>query len=151
MRPAIHDDAIYSPEYVEKLFEQMSATYDRVNRITSFGFSIRWRRRCVEALDLRAGMHVVDFMTGMGEAWPYILAGIGAAGRLTAIDFCPAMLRMADKQLPEYPEHQIALLGEDVLQCSLPNESADAVVATFGLKTFSTAQIEHFAAAIWRC
>jgi demethylmenaquinone methyltransferase/2-methoxy-6-polyprenyl-1,4-benzoquinol methylase len=75
------ENNIYSPEYVGQLFERMSATYDRVNRITSFGFSVRWRRQCVRLLDLKPGMTVADFMTGMGEAWPHILAGIGTTGQ----------------------------------------------------------------------
>jgi hypothetical protein len=30
---------IYNPGYVEKLFDEMSESYERVNYITSFGFS----------------------------------------------------------------------------------------------------------------
>lgn len=141
---------IYSPEFVERLFDRMSATYDRVNRITSFGFSTRWRRQCVQALELKPGMRVVDFMTGMGEAWPYILTGIGPSGYLTAIDFCPAMTRMAEKQRKELPGYNIELLKEDALHCSLPDQCADAAVATFALKTFVKPQIEQFAKEIWR-
>lgn len=143
-------DNIYSPEFVERLFERMSATYDRVNHITSFGFSTRWRRQCVQALDLKPGMKVVDFMTGMGEAWPYILKGIGPSGQLTAIDFCPAMTRMAEKRRAQWPGFAIDLRTEDALHCSLPDQCADAAVATFALKTFIKPQIEQFAAEIRR-
>lgn len=144
------ENDIYSPEYVGQLFERMSATYDRVNRITSFGFSVRWRRQCVRLLDLKPGMTVVDFMTGMGEAWPHILDGIGTTGQLAAVDFCPAMIRMAEKQRKQFDGYSIDLLVEDALRCSLPDDSADAVVATFGLKTFMKPQIEQFAAEIRR-
>lgn len=143
-------DAIYSPEFVEHLFERMSATYDRVNRITSFGFSTRWRRQCVQALGLKPGMKVIDFMTGMGEAWPYILADIGPSGQLTAIDFCPAMTRVAEKQHAQWPGYNIELRTENALHCSLPDRCADAVTATFALKTFLKPQIEQFAAEIRR-
>jgi ubiquinone/menaquinone biosynthesis methyltransferase len=141
---------IYSPAYVEQLFERMSASYDRVNRITSFGFSTRWRRQCVQSLDLAPGMQVVDFLTGMGEAWPYILSGIGPEGHLTAIDFCPGMIQMAEQRRKQFSGYAIELFTEDALNCSLPDDSADAVVATFGLKTFSKIQIESFASEIWR-
>ena len=144
------ENNIYSPEYVGQLFERMSATYDRVNHITSFGFSRRWRRQCVRLLELKPGMNVVDFMTGMGEAWPHILEGIGTAGRLTAVDFCPAMIRMAEKQRKQFDRYSIELLVEDALHSSLPDQCADAVVATFGLKTFMKSQIDQFAAEILR-
>ncbi len=44
---------IYNPEFVEQLFSQMSGTYDQMNTITSFGFSVRWRRQCTAALHLQ--------------------------------------------------------------------------------------------------
>ncbi len=143
-------DNIYAPEFVEHLFERMSATYDRVNRITSFGFSTRWRRQCVQALNLKPGMKVVDFMTGMGEAWPYILSDISSSGHLIAIDFCPAMTRMAEKRRAQWPGFAIDLRTEDALHCSLPDQCADAAVATFALKTFLKPQMEQFAAEIRR-
>lgn len=36
---------IYDPEFVKGLFNRMSNSYERMNFITSFGFSIRWRRQ----------------------------------------------------------------------------------------------------------
>jgi ubiquinone/menaquinone biosynthesis C-methylase UbiE len=34
---------IYDQKYVAQLFDEMSASYERMNYITSFGFSKRWR------------------------------------------------------------------------------------------------------------
>ena len=39
------DNNIYNPEYVQTLFDKMSQSYERMNYITSFGFSIRWRHQ----------------------------------------------------------------------------------------------------------
>jgi len=36
---------IYDPEFVRQLFNRMSDSYDRMNYITSFGFSVRWRNQ----------------------------------------------------------------------------------------------------------
>ena len=41
-------DSIYNPEYVKGLFNRMSSSYERMNYITSFGFSIRWRTPFLE-------------------------------------------------------------------------------------------------------
>jgi ubiquinone/menaquinone biosynthesis C-methylase UbiE len=36
---------IYNVDFVEQLFDEMAATYERVNDISSFGFSRRWRNQ----------------------------------------------------------------------------------------------------------
>lgn len=41
------DSQLYEPEYVKGLFSEMSKTYERMNILTSFGFSTRWRKQCV--------------------------------------------------------------------------------------------------------
>lgn len=141
---------IYDPAFVETLFSQMSATYNRVNTITSFGFSIRWRRQCVAMTPLKPGMTVVDLMTGMGEAWPWILSKIGKNGALIALDFCPEMIRFAKQQAENRPDYNIQIVQEDALQSSIPNACADAVISSFGLKTFNSEQIEKLAQEIHR-
>ncbi len=141
---------IYDPAYVADLFAQMSATYDRMNTVTSFGFSIRWRRQCAAALHLKPGMKVVDLMTGMGEVWPFVLPAIGQTGHLTALDFCAEMTRFAEKRRETYPGFPIQIVQEDALRSSISDGHADAVVSTFGLKTFNQIQLEQLAAEMWR-
>ncbi len=50
----------------------------------------------------------------------------------------------------EYPHWNIQLLEEDVLNNSIISSHADFVVSAFGLKTFSTAQLEKLAFEINR-
>ena len=45
------ENNIYNPEYVKGLFNKMSSSYERMNFITSFGFSIRWRRQFLESFN----------------------------------------------------------------------------------------------------
>lgn len=150
-RPGKNDNPdIYDPAFVEDLFERMSASYDRVNRLTSFGFSTRWRRQCVQALQLQPGMQVVDLMCGMGETWPYVMRKIGRGGRLSAVDFCPAMTRLAARRKLQFSVPDIDLRTENALNSSLPAGEANALVATFGLKTFSAEQLDLLAAEVWR-
>ena len=39
---------IYSFQFLRRLFDEMAASYDRVNYLTSFGFSRRFRRQFIE-------------------------------------------------------------------------------------------------------
>nr|ARK10320.1 hypothetical protein A6C57_08250 [Fibrella sp. ES10-3-2-2] len=89
--PFLHQkspSAIYEAAFVQKLFASMSASYERMNTITSFGFSNRWRRQCVRELGLKPGQVVVDLMAGMGETWDYICERIGTEGTIVSVDFC---------------------------------------------------------------
>ncbi|MCC7246353.1 MAG: class I SAM-dependent methyltransferase [Saprospiraceae bacterium] len=141
---------IYQPEFVKALFDEMSATYNTVNSITSFGFSTRWRRQCVRKVDLQPGNTVVDMMAGMGETWPYILPQTGSEGRLTGLDYSHAMLSFAQKRALEYADYQIVIHCEDALSSSIPSNSADVLVCSFGLKTLSPEQTILFAREISR-
>ena len=50
-----HDD-----QFVRDLFDKMGPTYDRINVISSFGFSEWWRRQCVNNANIATGEHVCD-------------------------------------------------------------------------------------------
>ncbi|MFD2936990.1 class I SAM-dependent methyltransferase [Spirosoma flavum] len=144
--------SIYEPEFVQELFNEMSLTYERMNTITSFGFSNRWRRRCVFELNIQPNQVVVDLMTGMGETWAYICQRIGPSGTLIGIDFCEGMLRYADqkKRKKQFSSYTITIHKQNVLAGTLPAQSADHVVVSFGLKTFNTGQIKQLAIEIQR-
>jgi ubiquinone/menaquinone biosynthesis methyltransferase len=141
---------IYDPDFVEQLFGSMSATYERINLITSFGFSQRWRRQCVEAASLKEGGTVVDLMSGMGEAWEYILRETKGKANIIGVDFCQAMLEFAKRRESALAGSSIQLRCENALKTSLPAESADAIISTFGLKTFSQGQLRDLASELWR-
>ncbi|GAB3893291.1 class I SAM-dependent methyltransferase [Spirosoma agri] len=144
--------SIYEPAFVEQLFNQMSLTYERMNTITSFGFSNRWRRQCVFELDIKPGQTVVDLMTGMGETWDYICERMGPDGTLIGVDFCEGMLRYASqkRQQSRFRPYTIAIHKQDVLAGTLPAQSADHVVVSFGLKTFNAEQTSQLAHEIRR-
>jgi len=141
---------IYDPGFVRTLFDEMAGSYDRVNLITSFGFSARWRRQCVEHLDLRDGMIVLDWMTGMGEGWGHVLRRIGPGGHLIATDLSAGMLGHARTRQSRWPGHDITVLEGDVLDSGMPDGSADAIVSLFGAKTLSDAQYTRLAAEMAR-
>jgi demethylmenaquinone methyltransferase/2-methoxy-6-polyprenyl-1,4-benzoquinol methylase len=66
----ITENNIYNPDYVKGLFNRMSSSYERMNFITSFGFSIRWRRQFIKSFKQpNHKVEVLDLLTGMGETW----------------------------------------------------------------------------------
>jgi ubiquinone/menaquinone biosynthesis methyltransferase len=139
---------IYDSNYVEALFDKMSTSYNRMNYITSFGFSERWRRQCVEKLNIKDDSLTADLMTGMGECWKYILKKDNT--KLLALDFSGEMIKRAQKRIDKHPGCSIQLLKENVFNNSIVAESVDFVVCGFGLKTFNEVQIADLAKEVKR-
>ena len=144
------EPGLYDPAYVRSLFDEMSGSYERVNTLTSFGFSRRWRRQAVELLAPAPGAVVFDAMTGMGEGWRYLVPRIGPSGRIVAIDLSTGMLLGAWRERRRYPGSAIEARQGDALATGLEDASIDAVLCLFGVKTLSLAQQQAFAAEIAR-
>jgi len=131
--------SIYSPAYVQSLFHEMSATYGFINLITSFGFSARWRRQCVQQISIGDGATVVDLMSGMGELWPS-LAERFYGGSIVGIDFCDAMCERSKQTAGRLSHRQIQIMECDALAGGLGDASVHAIVSSFGLKTLTPPQ-----------
>ena len=145
--PSHHRDTettvdIYDPQFVKGVFDRCSASYIRFSWICSFGFTERWRKQCVAALRLRSGEGAsgYDLMAGTGEVWPHLLRLYPGIAAITAVDISSGMHRHAMERLHRHRAQKIEFLEDDILESSLAADSADFIVSTFGLKTFSPAQ-----------
>ena len=141
---------IYEPKFVELLFDKMSSSYSKMNYITSFGFSEKWRRQCVEEIDIEKGKTVVDLMTGMGECWKHILKKSDKNSKLIGLDFSTEMINRAEENKGKFEKSEIEILKENVFENSIANETADFVISGFGLKTFNDEQLRKLANEIDR-
>lgn len=141
---------IYNTEYVEKLFDEMSGTYEKVNYVTSFGFSKRWRKWFVENAAVKPGMTICDLMCGMGECWKPIAESLKNDGRLIAVDLSGGMLKGAENRIGKFPALEIKLEKQNALSSTIKNESVDCVISAFGIKTFSDEQKAVLVSEIWR-
>lgn len=128
---------IYDPAFVKDVFDRCSDQYIAFSWVCSFGFTERWRRQCVDALpELVEGATGYDLMAGTGEVWPHLLRRRPDLAAITAVDISSGMHQRALDRLHRHRAHRISFIEDDVLASQLPDESADFVVSTFGLKTF---------------
>lgn len=142
-------DEIYSFEYLKTLFNEMASSYDRVNYITSFGFSWRFRRQFIERAGLAPGQAVCDLMCGRGECWRFIVDRIGD-GSLVAIDLSPGMLEGARTRLRHYAHKRIDVIEGNALATGLAEGTIDRVLIAFGLKTLAPEFREGLAEELFR-
>ena len=143
---------IYDPKFVTRLFNEMSRTYGAVNVVSSFGFCIWWRRKCLRQAQLKPGMQVLDLMSGMGELWPGITRRIQPAGGIRGIDLSPEMCRRAAHNADKSRAAGVGveIIQTDALNSDLADASADALVCSFGLKTLNAQQQELLAREVCR-
>lgn len=136
---------IYKPEYVKELFNKMSSSYERMNFITSFGFSIRWRRQFLNPFEqTKEKIEIIDLLTGMGETWNSVKHKFPNSS-LSSLDFSQKMLKRAKLKNEKHYKSEIKLIECDVLENNLHNDKYDIVICAFGLKTFDTEQLETLA------
>lgn len=143
-------DALYDGARVRAMFDRMSRSYECMNIIMSFGFSVRWRQQLMGLISrLPAAPRVLDVMSGRGETWPHLLRRF-PGGHLTAIDFSPRMTAHARARSRDRFDDRVTVLHADALDSGLAAASVDLIVSAYGLKTLSEQQSEEFADEIAR-
>ncbi len=142
---------IYDPDYVRDVFDRCSDKYIAFSTFCSLGFTEIWRRQCAEMLsNLPDQASGYDLMAGTGEVWPHLLKQHPNIGSITAVDISSGMHRRAMERLHSMRAHKIAFVEDNALASELPDESADFVISTFGLKTFNPEQQAKLAEATAR-
>ncbi len=139
-------EEIYDPAFVKQVFDRCSERYIAFSYVCSMGFTERWRKQCVTALDLRPETRTgYDLMAGTGEVWSHLLAAAPQIESIIAVDISSGMHRRAVERLHTMRAQRIQFIEDDVLASDLPDCSADFVISTFGLKTFNPAQHRQLA------
>lgn len=131
---------IFEPAFVKKLFNRMSNSYERMNYITSFGFSIIWRKQFINKLRQdNSKVQVLDLLSGMGENWK-LLNNRYPNADFFALDFSEEMISSSDKKNQKL-RNKFIILNQDVLSCSIEENKFDIITCAFGLKTFNEQQL----------
>ncbi len=142
---------IYDERFVASLFNRMSKTYGLTNYLSSFGFTERWRSQCIAEISwdkkYRTGY---DLMSGMGETWNLISKKSNGQHKLFGVDLSREMNNQAQKITHDFANLNIEILQQNILENEIEDASADYIVSSFGLKTFSKPQLKKLAFEINR-
>lgn len=141
---------LYNPSSVKELFNEMSTTYGIVNMLASMGFTLIWRKYVISRLNRSKPPGViVDLMSGMGELFSVIRSDLIAPEKLIAIDFSSKMCDQAKKEATRN-KFTTQVIEADIFDKNVSDLSADTIVSSFGLKTFSKGQQTVLAAEVNR-
>jgi demethylmenaquinone methyltransferase/2-methoxy-6-polyprenyl-1,4-benzoquinol methylase len=83
---------------VRAMFDRIAPRYDLLNHLLSAGIDVRWRRRAVDALDLRGPERVLDLCAGTADLLREALSR-SAALRGVGADLSEGMLRRGRQKL----------------------------------------------------
>lgn len=125
-------------------YRRIAAIYDPICRPLYAGP----RRAAVDALQLQPDQTVLDLCTGTGLNLPLLAQAVGPSGRVIGVDFCPQMIKRAQRRVERMRQHAAsqelgqriqlhqhdaaAVHGEDLLRWT-GHDHVDAVLCTFGL------------------
>ena len=119
---------------IKKLYSKRAARYDfTANLYYLIGVRINaYRRKAVQALELRPGSTVLELGCGTGLNFPFLQEAIGTTGKIIGVDLTPAMLYRAKARVERHGWKNVQLILADVSQFAFP-QGVDAVLSTFAL------------------
>lgn len=115
-----------------RMFDDITPTYDALNRVLSMGNDRRWRRRTVDLLDPADGERILDLGCGTAELLLEVHRRAPGA-ELVGVDVAGRMLQAA-REKARKEEVPLSLVQGDALRLPLPDASADAAVTAFTLR-----------------
>lgn len=117
------------------MFDAIARTYERVNRVATFGQDARWRRRAVSAANPRAGEVVLDVCCGTGDMIRAFAAAQPDLRHVIGVDFSQQMLAAG-----RYDGMRVAhtLVRADGLRLPILSAAIDIVSCAFGVRNFQS-------------
>lgn len=120
---------------VWKMFDRIARRYDLLNRLLSFGWDVRWRRRVSRLLPDADKQAVLDLATGTGDL---LISLYRSSGKITCgigLDMAGRMLLLAQQKLADTTmRRDLSLVRADVMQTPFSDNSFDAVTIAFGIR-----------------
>lgn len=122
-----------SRQDVWKMFDIISPTYDRINRILSLGMDRKWRKKCAEQLPAQKNLKILDIATGTGDQAIALHQSKASIQSITGIDLSMEMLEIAKKKAPN-----VHFLHADAEKLPFPANHFDASTFSFGIRNVPT-------------
>ena len=117
------------------LFNNISATYDFINRLMTFRMDRRWRKKTINELRDISPKKILDVATGTGDL--AIAASKINPDQITGIDLAEKMLDIARQKAQKKGLSKIiSFQTGDAESISFPDNSFDAVTIAFGIRNF---------------
>ena len=123
---------------VGDMFNAISGSYDRLNRILSFGIDQVWRKRMIKFLPQKNGQDLLDIATGTGDQIMHVFRQTERVGKAVGIDLAEKMLEIAQAKIKNKSyKDKVSFQVGSAVDLPFPNESFDSLTISFGVRNFS--------------
>ncbi len=117
-----------SRDGIHRMFDKISPTYDRVNRIITLGQDMLWRKRFRKFMPAGKSK-LLDMATGTGDQ---ILALQDHIESAVGIDLSKDMLAIGEKKLKNFSH--VRMVCADAMDVPFEDGSFDVVTMSFGIR-----------------
>ena len=122
---------------VEKMFDNIAPTYDKLNHRLSWDIDKGWRRKAIRQLEPYKPKTLLDIATGTGD-FAILAAEMLQPDRLVGADISEGMMEIGRQKVKAKGLQDISSVEkEDCLALSYPDGAFDAVTAAFGIRNFA--------------
>ena len=122
---------------VERMFNKIAPTYDKLNHRLSWDIDKGWRRKAIRQLEPYKPKRLLDIATGTGD-FAILAAEMLEPDKLVGADISEGMMEIGRQKVKAQGlQDIISFEKEDCLALSYPNGSFDAVTAAFGIRNFA--------------
>ncbi|HOD10785.1 MAG TPA: class I SAM-dependent methyltransferase, partial [Flavobacterium sp.] len=124
-------------EQVTQMFDNISGSYDDLNRVISLGIDVKWRKKVIEIVAKNNPETILDIATGTGDL--AIMMTKTSAKKIVGLDLSAGMLdigkqKIAAKNLSD----KIEMIQADSENIPYPDNHFDAITVSFGIRNFET-------------
>jgi len=118
-----------------KMFNAISQTYDRLNRILSLGIDKRWRKKVAGFLPAKDHLALLDCATGTGDQIIALMRRPEKISHAVGLDLAGEMLDIARKKVRRRPYAQkVEFRQASMSSIPYPDETFDCVTVSFGIR-----------------
>ena len=123
-------------EQVEKMFDTIAPTYDRLKHQLSWNIDKGWRRKAIKAISPYNPRKILDVATGTGD-FAILAAQMLRPTSLVGCDISEGMMEVGRKKVKQLSlDSVISFAKEDCMQLTFADNTFDAVTAAFGIRNF---------------
>lgn len=122
-------------ENIHQMFDQISSTYDRVNRVMTFNMDQSWRKKMARFLPPGETLSVLDCATGTADQIIALMETVGNIEKATGIDLAAEMVAIGKKKISEKPyADRVSFQIASALELPFPDKTFDCVTISFGIR-----------------
>ena len=125
-------------QQVEKMFDNISGSYDGLNRVISLGTDIKWRKRVLKLVSEVQPKTILDIATGTGDLALLFAKNI-TAEKIVGLDLSEGMLSVARKKIINTAlANKVTFVKGDSEALPFEDNSFDVITVSFGIRNFET-------------